>query len=561
MFKNAVCCLRHAPVRFRALSGWNPHLKVSSALLDVVPGGKNSLHEGVWEPPLSGQVQPPKESRKKFPSNNDKDSLLSDVYLDPPATRRYFELDDASLIQILDETDTPLDAWDAYSVLLERDRQRDDGQTSISHRHCHRLAVLLARVRPSTHQVFLRLLSVLSCLKRTGGLILLYEWNLLIDRAGKGWRRVTPREYRAAVGIFKDLLATRDSCNSSRRQLLEPDVVTFCTLLNIAVKTSIPAVIDHAISLYNASGLPWTRMAQMALLPYYIQEKKLDLIPKIVVAALSEGLKIDTVNGCIWAYAYHNNMQVALELYRHLRSNIPAEHHIVASSTTYRPSVNQESHPIFCIHGFAEQATMPPDEITYRSLIQALCYYGDLVTAMSVLQDMLSTVNPLTESRFMPTMAVYRAIFLGFGRHSGNTFHKSRRPWISKKTRQKPPSNESLPVPPLSDLTIDSPWTLNNLDHIFEQFLKLEWTQDDLDRRSPSDRMVWWIMNAYARVTNGDATKIESVWQQLESRFKFGNGGTQLSERARKLLAQVRKMQDEETEYGIKPEGEPSNIH
>lgn len=499
----------------------------------------DGIRNGLWKNELNSQNHAIAD-RVEY-SHEHQDTLILESYQDSrdvaaiTQTSSYRDLDNNTLLHILETSEIVDDVWNAYVQVSARDEQHSDGKTIISDKAFHHLVGLLATVRPFTHENFLRILSVLTGLKKAGGFIRLSEWNLLIDRAGKGWRRPTTDDYRVALGIFRDLLATRDASHPADRRLLEPDVITLTTLLNIAVKTSVPGVIEHAVALYNASGLPWKRMTYMALLPHYIKHNNLELIPKIVVAALSEGLEIDTLNGCIWAYAYHNKMQIALGLYDHLRNNVSADNLSPGSSVKRYSVMDKDSLPLCHMDGFIKQATMPPDEITYRSLIQALSYHGDLLTALSIFRDMISTINPKANGclTFQPTMAVYRGLFLGFARNGPGHTHKSLRFFGSKN---KPPFHLSLNK---------SPWSLENLDKIFGQFLNLKWSQNELDPRQPSDRMFWWIFQAYANVTNNDTVKMESVWYQLDARFKFSESTSKLSKRSREFIEQIKQGQDE----------------
>ncbi|KAK7695452.1 hypothetical protein QCA50_000088 [Cerrena zonata] len=99
----------------------------------------------------------------------------------PPAATR------GELLYVIATTVSVDAALQAYSQLstLPADRK---GYT-IPAAHLHRLARLIAHSRRRTRNLFIHLLSVLGTLHKTGGRVQLWEWNALIDFAGKGWRK------------------------------------------------------------------------------------------------------------------------------------------------------------------------------------------------------------------------------------------------------------------------------------------------------------------------------------------------------------------------------------
>ena len=64
---------------------------------------------------------------------------------------------------------------------------------------------LISRVHPRTRLNFIRLLSILSTIRRIGGQLQLWEWNTLIDFAGKGFRK-----FRAEKGLPNTRQAGRE---------------------------------------------------------------------------------------------------------------------------------------------------------------------------------------------------------------------------------------------------------------------------------------------------------------------------------------------------------------
>lgn len=76
--------------------------------------------------------------------------------------------------------------------------------------------------------------------------------------------------------------------------------------------------------------------------------------------------------------------------------------------------------------------------------------------------------------------------------------------------------------------------TLENLETFFKSFLELNWDcnavigEAGIPTRRPSDRMIYWIMIAYAKVTKRDVGKMYKVWQQLDARFGYGDEAVSL---------------------------------
>ncbi|KIJ56823.1 hypothetical protein M422DRAFT_218508, partial [Sphaerobolus stellatus SS14] len=418
------------------------------------------------------------------------------------------------LARIIFQAYTVPPAWSAYTMLLELDkRRRATGKRSgIPRPALHKLARLLGKQSPRTRGVFTSLLSVLTTLKSIGGTIMIWEWNILMDAAGKGWRKTSLEDYRSALSIFRDMVSTSEEPttiiprrlqvrkNPNRpvkphiRPQVKPNIITFTILLSIAARTRSPGVLRHATSLLESSGLPPNQITRQALVPYYIRTNELHLIREIVVSAISAGMDITMVNAYIWAYACHGKLRVAMEIYDHLRRNISVEDGDLAKPER---DINQEivdKNPILSLPGFLEAANMPPDAITYTMLIQVFCYYGDLIGALTIFRDMITTsrVHPPEQlppdsvqktAYFQPTMTVYRAIFLGFARHTGG--RRPPRP-IGEDVDQVPlpefaarlaasRSLENTPIPPPRVISFDTPWSLENLDRLFTRFLEMGW--------------------------------------------------------------------------------------
>jgi len=498
------------------------------------------------------------------------------------------------LLRTISETQSPSEAWEAYSSLLSIHKSRSSeaaGTTSqngcneltIPYPHLHRLARLLSATRPRTRLLFLRLLSVLTTLRSTGGPIFLWEWNALVDCAGKGRRKSNLQDYRAALNIFQDMVTSNQAASSlpeyrhapsKWRDMLpadslpveQPDIFTFTTLLDIASRTSNGQAVQHALSLLAASELPWNNVTHMARLPYFMHTNQLRAVRGIMLISVTRGLDIVTLNGCLWAYAYKGRLRVVMQVYYLLRQNVPAGNRAYLDDSnplplsldpeSYLGANGQDENPILSIRDFIPQATMAPDAVTYTLIIQALCYHGDLIGALVVFRDMVSTVDPalrppgspgeLKQSAYYykPTYAIYRAIFLGFARHANKkpptlastlmSKHQGidfvpLKEFAARLTATDPKPSVLCPSP--DELAAETPWTLENLEKIYQRFLDMDWgpggrnAADVTAPLRPTDRMIYWIIAAYAKTTKGDIRKMYEVWKQLDARFGLESDG------------------------------------
>jgi len=162
------------------------------------------------------------------------------------------------------------EGWEAYhtlTVMFPHHIHHLSGTPRIPQRHLHHLARLLASTKPRTRTLFLRLSAVLTTLHRSGGRIYLWEWNALLDCAGKRWRKCTLEDYRAAVEVFSKMTTLQPSENTGDDEKpaaepdfgqVQPDIITYTTLLYIAGRSLDPSAIHHASNLLRASGLPPT---------------------------------------------------------------------------------------------------------------------------------------------------------------------------------------------------------------------------------------------------------------------------------------------------------------
>ncbi|KAG1753714.1 uncharacterized protein EDB91DRAFT_413529 [Suillus paluster] len=368
------------------------------------------------------------------------------------------------------------DGWEAYhtlAVMFPHQIHHLSGAPKIPQRHLHHLARLLASTKPRTRTLFLRLSAVLTMLHRSGCRIYLWEWNALLDCAGKRWRKCSLEDYKAAVEVFSKMTTLQPSENTGDDEKLaaepdfgqvQPDIITYTTLLYIAGRSLHPSAIRHASNLLRASGLPPNRITHLSLLHYYTRTKQLSGVRSTLQKMREQGFEpgLDGINACIWAYGRNGHMDVASTIYRVLRHNSQPELDVgeydIEAAVKY----------LLDVEGIAIPDDVIPDEITYTALIQAFAYHGQFMKALHVFVDMLSTPNrepkaPTDQETgepllYQPTLAAFRGIFLGFARHAQKPF--------SLKT---PPGSLSERLRPIQK----SDWNLENLHQVFQAFMNL----------------------------------------------------------------------------------------
>jgi hypothetical protein len=451
------------------------------------------------------------------------------------------------LLHVVANTESVAEAWEAYHKLfnLPRDHDLADGERHIPFVYLNRLARLLASTRPRTRTLFLRLLSVLSHLQKSGGQIKLWQWNALIDCAGKGWRKTRPEDFRNALDIFSDMVSqnapgmaftrnqNRGATDQPSGDAVNPDIVTYTTLLNIAARTLSPASLQHATSLLKSSGIPPNRITHLSLLRYFTKTKQLSGVRETLSNMKEQGLEVglDGVNAVIWAFGFNNQMEVASTIYRVLRHSILPEYdkgeHDIDAAIRYLADAQ----------GLVIPKEMIPNEVTYMIMIQTFAYHGDLIRALHVFMDFLSSLNlepsaprvqdehgNMQPTHYAPTITAFRALFLGFARHG--------RPPPSKRP------NLAGRLTSLHQPTEDSHWTLDNLHALFNSFLRLPG-----DVRVP-ERIVYWVLVAFGKTSGHDAGKLRRALSLMEKRFGGGWGGRLERIRAKIATHDHRKAKD-----------------
>jgi hypothetical protein len=380
----------------------------------------------------------------------------------------------------------------------------------------------------------LRLLSVLHAIREAGGEIKLHEWNALIDGVGKGWRMTTIDEYRAALGIYQDMITGRAPGKSftrdeeDERELrsppVNPDIYTHSILISLASRTLHASAFRHATGLLAASGLAPNRITHLSLLRYFTFTKQMSGVRSTLLKMQEQNLELglDGVNACLWSYGQNARVDLVMMVYRLFRHNMVPELYVGeddVASVARRLQV--EEHIII-------PPDMKPNEVTFTTVIQILAHHGNLLATLAVFMDMVSSQNlemgaplvlddtgVLKRTPYSPTLPTFRAIFLGFARHGVCLMKDGTAPPRFRATN--PPGQPA--------------WSLTNLEALFDTFLALP------EHITPSRSTVYWIMVAFEKTSGNNVPLLRRVWKQLEARFKGPWGGPK--NRLRRIRAKL----------------------
>ncbi|KAJ7774190.1 hypothetical protein DFH07DRAFT_121129 [Mycena maculata] len=414
------------------------------------------------------------------------------------------------LLRVLGNTQSHQQAWKAYHALVSV-------PFSIPHRHLNRLVRLLARERTKTRMLFGRLLSVLTSIHQSGWKIESYQWNALIDNAGKGLRKARPADFKLAFDMFADMVSSKapgTALSELGYRLDEeitdnplPGIITYTTLINHAADSRIKAAIQQSTSMLEASGIPPNRITHLVMLKYYSNTGNLDGVRASLVKMRQQNLELglDGLNACIWAFSRNQRLDVAMKIYRILRHNTTPEVYM-------GPDDIDSAHKSLSVEGIDIRPDMVPNELTYTMVVQVMAYHGYLNAAITAFMDMLSADNveigapayhdqrgKLKSSPYSPTLPVFRGIFLGFYRHGvAKAPRGDRRPGQSK------------------------PWVLESLNAMFELFLALP------EHIQPSASTIYWALAAFDKTSNHDRELLRMVWDRIEGRFGGGTWGHRL---------------------------------
>lgn len=414
-------------------------------------------------------------------------------------------------MDILSNTTSVDQAWDSYVFLIDTIASHPviySRLKYIPYSLLHRFSRLLAHNRPRTYLQYLRLLSVMTYIVHCGGELKREQWNALIVLVASGRRKTTSEDVEKAMVIFRGMKTGRLPGSSSFRlpddyeeQLdqaqspLEPDVYTLTTLLTIAARAMDVATLKSISHAMTKAGLVPNRITHLSLLRYFTYKKDLSGVRRTLQKMRHQGLELglDGLNACIWAYGYNNRLDIVLLIYRVLRHNKIQE-------TYLGPDDIHDAVMTLREESIIVDAGVVPNHVTYTAVIQTMAYHGHFEPSIKVFIDMLSMENteqgaPLYPSEtgdlipalYTPSMAIYRAVFLGFARNG---------------------------IPPRLNRDPETPnWTMDNLKEIFERFLALP--QDNLLTHSVLDI----IMSAFTRTSGNDLREMRKAWLALDDRF------------------------------------------
>jgi hypothetical protein len=359
------------------------------------------------------------------------------------------------LLTVLAHTQDAACAWAAYRALVVLPRSPDKRAPKVPFPHRHRLLRLLAAVPPAplrTRGRFAQVLAVLRALHHAGGTIKTWEWNLLLDCAGKeGWRRPREEHYRAALALLAEMrracgddgiggtgTATTATSPATGERVqgrgtddadagdsgdsgagagrggagaglaLEPDIFSYTTLLAHAVRTRSPAAVRHAAQLLARAGLVPGVYAHTALLCFFAHRGDLAGVRDTLFrmrrhahAGAGAGLAQVPFNAVLWAFAYNGRLDVARAMYRVVRARVaeggrgqPTE--AESEGREEREELEELENALAEREMFFISHEVVPDAATYHTLILAHAYHGDLRGCLETLTDMLSAPAPLT---------------------------------------------------------------------------------------------------------------------------------------------------------------------
>ncbi|PPQ79558.1 hypothetical protein CVT25_003440 [Psilocybe cyanescens] len=409
-------------------------------------------------------------------------------------------------LDVLGKTDSVNTAWASYTYLIDTISSHPiiySRLKRIPYSHLHRFVRLLAHNRPRTHIQYLRLLSVMTYIVHVGGTLKQPEWNALIDHIGAGRRTTVAEDMERALAAFRSMSTGRLPGSSDfemfetlpAQSSFEPDVYTMTILLSLAARAHDPATLKQISNAMVQTGIVPNRITHLSLLRYFTEKKDLSGVRRTLQKMRQSGLElgVDGLNACIWAYGNNGRLDVSLMIYRALRHNTFSEKDRALDDVHPTLAALQEEH-IFVGDG------MIPNEISYTALIQVMAYHGQFVPTIKIFIDMLSTENleygaPVEPSEsgtpkplpYAPTIAVFRAVFLGFSKHG-----------ISPSLVRDPDELD---------------WTLKNLLEIFDRFLALP------SNTTLTHSVLYIIITAFVQTSGGDMDVIRQAWLALDERF------------------------------------------
>lgn len=443
------------------------------------------------------------------------------------------------LFAILSESNSPELIWKTFCQAM-------DTSITLPRPLIDRVSRVVIRTYAPKRETFLRLHSIITHLRNSDHQVYTWQWNALVYHAALGRRKVRTQDYRAALDVYREMLSHLPHLDSGAKS--SPDTITYTTLLSIAIRTGSGELVEHAHSLFRSSQTAEDRIARIAIIPYYARIKYLKAIVRIArhFADTKEDIGIDGINSYLWAFGRWGHLDVVRSIYDALRRNLPSvPENIDEVDSPMMPLFDAEMDGLFdeqseepktkrkettpkdsptdsedilepdgiqpisrsstkrvnrkqSVHGnLIIWPQHVPDSITYTMCVQIFAYNGKLREAMTIFLDMLNTPN--REQRwdghssvnYRPLHKTHRAMFLGFVRYARQMKN------IRRIDRENDPA-----------------WCLEALRAVFDSFLNM-----DEDQFGPNDRLVLWIMDAFALYSKNDNTLLVWVWTSLTNRF------------------------------------------
>jgi hypothetical protein len=415
------------------------------------------------------------------------------------------------LLAVLATTQDAASAWAAYRALLVLPRSNEKARPKVPFPHRHRLLRLLAAApRPRARGRFAQVLSVLRALHDAGGTVQRWQWNLLLDCAGKeGWRRPREEHFRAALALLAEMRnnhvdAQDGDGDGGLARALVPDIYSYTTLIAHAARTGAPAAVRHAMQLLARAGLSPGVHAYTALLCFFARRGDLAGVRDTLFRmrqAEEGGLEQVPFNAVLWAFAYNGRLDVARAMYRVVCARLEEEELEEGQREQHEDEEEQRREEEELEAALAEREMVfiahdvVPDAATYHVFIQAYAYHGDLRGCLEMLADMLSA-STTTAVSTASHLTAFRAIFLGFARHGTTT------------TKPKPNARAAW---------LPSEWTLPTLEALFVRFLELELSRET----RPRETTLFWLVSAFARTSGNNADVLRGVFERVEGRFGY----------------------------------------
>jgi pentatricopeptide repeat protein len=482
------------------------------------------------------------------------------------------------LLTILAHTQDAAHAWAAYRSLLILPRSAEKSAPKVPFAHRHRLLRLLAAVPPRslhTRGRYAQVLSVVRALQEAGGIVQRWEWNLLLDCAGKeGWRHPREEHFRAALAILDEMRAlggdgdpgsagatmtamgTNASKNAKPRSdgnsagagpAPTPDIYSYTILLAHAVRSRAPMAVRHAARLLLRAGLTPGVHAHTAILCFFARRGDLagvrDALFRLRRHMQNEnnddgdnsdpGLTQVSFNAVLWAFAYNRRLDVARAMYRivRVRADIAAEngrHRCLDEDMEERENLEE-------LEALAEREMIDiardvvPDAATYHTLIQAYAYQGDLRACLETLSDMLSApASSLYHRNHDECQAKEKE---GEGKDNGQRLRFTASLTAFRAiflgfarhgviaASNPPPATTTIHTIREDEEKEDPQWTLPTLEALFARFL-------DLPRDTPlREPTLFWLVSAFSRTSDHQDSDsdsdslLRSVFERVEARF------------------------------------------